>query len=95
LGALIVVHTLPAVLYRPYLTWRECLASGLLQSTIPSFIVVTVAVGTELGRVREINATALVLAVLVSAFVLPTAASALLSHSKEEVTKEALTGEAL
>src|SRR5262249_42343307 len=27
--ALIAIHTIPTVLYRPFLTWRECLASGL------------------------------------------------------------------
>src|SRR5262245_38723283 len=26
--ALVTIHTVPAVVYRPYLTWRECLASG-------------------------------------------------------------------
>ena len=84
-GALLIVRTLPAFLYRPLLTWRECLASGL-QSTNLSFIVVTVAVGEGLGRIREINATALVLAGLVSALVLPTVAAALLGEPNENVT---------
>ena len=90
--ALVAVRTIPAVLYRPFLTWRECLASGLLQSTNLSFIVVTVAVGEGLGRIREINATALVLAGLVSALVLPTVAAALLGEPKEGVTRHPLTG---
>ena len=85
--ALIAVRAIPAVLYRPYLTWRECLASGLLQSTNLSFIVVTVGVGTELDRLREINATALILAGLVSALVLPTIASMLLGGTREESVK--------
>ena len=85
--ALIAIRTIPAVLYRPYLTWRECLASGLLQSTNLSFIVVTVGVGTELGRLREINATALILAGLVSALALPTIASMLLGGTREESVK--------
>lgn len=84
---LVVVRTVPAVVYRPYLTWRECLAAGLLQSTNLSFIVVTVAVGAGLGRIREINATALILAGLVSALVLPTVAAALLGEAKSDVTK--------
>lgn len=81
--ALIVARTVPAVLYRPYLTWRECLAAGLLQSTNLSFIVVAVAVGTELGRIREMNAAALILAGLASAVTLPTIASMLLAGSKK------------
>jgi Kef-type K+ transport system membrane component KefB len=58
--------------------------SGLLQSTNLSFIVVTVGVGTELGRLREINATALILAGLVSALLLPTIAAMLLGSNTEE-----------
>jgi Kef-type K+ transport system membrane component KefB len=96
--ALVVVRTVPAVLYRPFLTWRECLASGLLQSTNLSFIVVAVAVGSELGRLREINGAALILAGLVSALVLPTAAAALLggtagkagTHADAQVPSESL-----
>lgn len=76
--ALLVARAVPAVLYRPYLTWRECVASGLLQATNLSFIVVAVAVGTELGRLREINGAALILAGLVSAVVFPTIATMLL-----------------
>lgn len=87
-GALIAVRTIPALLYRPFLTWRQCLASGLLQSTNLSFIVVTVAVGEGLGRIREINATALILAGLMSALVLPTVAAALLGEPKEDVTRD-------
>jgi Kef-type K+ transport system membrane component KefB len=83
LAALVTVRTLPAFLYRPYLTWRECLASGLLQSTNLSFIVVTVAVGTELGHLREINGAALILAGLASAVVLPAIATTLLGGAKE------------
>ena len=83
LAILVVVRTVPCVLYRPYLSWRECLASGLLQSTNLSFIVVSVAVGSELGHLREINATALVLAGLVSALVLPTVATSLLRRTPE------------
>jgi len=85
---LVAVRTVPTVLYRPYLSWRECLASGLLLSTNLSFIVVSVAVGAELGHIREINATALILAGLVSALVLPTVASLLLRGSTEPATAD-------
>jgi Kef-type K+ transport system membrane component KefB len=82
--ALISVHTIPTVLYRPFLTWRQCLASGLLQSTNLSFIVVAVTVGTELGRLREINGSALILAGLASAIVFPAVATALLGGARDE-----------
>lgn len=82
LAALVAVHTIPTVLYRPHLTWRECLASGLLQSTNLSFIVVAVAVGTELGRLREINGSALILAGLVSAVAFPAVATAVLGGAR-------------
>jgi len=85
LVVLIAVRTIPVVLYRPFLTWRECLASGLLQSTNLSFIVVAVTVGTELGRLREINGSALILAGLVSALVLPAVATALLGGAREGI----------
>ena len=93
LVALIAVRTIPAVLYRPFLTWRECLASGLLQSTNLSFIVVTVTVGTELGKLREINASALILAGLVSAVVLPAVATVLLGGAKEGASADVDKGE--
>jgi Kef-type K+ transport system membrane component KefB len=83
LGALTVIRALPAVMYRPYLTWRECLASGLLQSTNLSFILVAVTVGTELGRLKEINGSALILAGLASALLMPAAATALLGGARE------------
>jgi Kef-type K+ transport system membrane component KefB len=93
-AALVAIRTVPVVLYRPYLTWRECLASGLLLSTNLSFIVVAVTVGIELGRLREINGAALILAGLASALVFPAVATMLLGGAKEgtRTTAEALEG---
>jgi Kef-type K+ transport system membrane component KefB len=93
LVAMIATHTIPVVLYRPFLTWRECLASGLLQSTNLSFIVVAVAVGTELGQLREINGSALILAGLASAVILPAVATALLGGAKEKSRGDAAAEE--
>jgi Kef-type K+ transport system membrane component KefB len=87
--ALIIIRTAPTLVYRPFLTWRECLASGMLQSTNLSFIVVTVTVGTELGQLREINASALILAGLASALILPAAATALLGGTTEQSRADA------
>jgi Kef-type K+ transport system membrane component KefB len=83
--ALIVIKTIPTVLYRPFLTWRECLASGILQATNLSFIVVAVAVGAQLGLIREINGAALILAGLASAIFFPSIAATLLANSATEV----------
>jgi Kef-type K+ transport system membrane component KefB len=83
--ALVAIRTIPAVLYRPFLTWKQCLASGLLQSTNLSFILVVVEVGTELGRLRDVNGSALILAGLVSAIIFPTVAAWLLGGPTEEV----------
>jgi Kef-type K+ transport system membrane component KefB len=91
--ALITIHTIPVVLYRPLLTWRECLASGLLQSTNLPFIVVAITVGTELGRLSEINGSALILAGLASALVLPAVATALLGGASEEIRSDPETRE--
>jgi len=84
LAALLVIKTVPTVLYRPFLTWRECLASGILQSTNLSFIVVSVAVGKNLGLMREINGAALIMAGLASALIFPSLGARLLSHTKPE-----------
>jgi len=81
--AMVAIHTVPTFLYRPHLSWRECLASGLMQSTNLSFIVVAVTVGTEMGELREINAAALVMAGLASAIVLPALASTLLGGARQ------------
>jgi Kef-type K+ transport system membrane component KefB len=91
--ALIAIRTTPAVLYRPFLTWRECLASGLLQSTNLSFIVVAVTVGIELDQLREINGSALILAGLVSAVVLPAVAATLLGGSTEKASADSVPKE--
>jgi Kef-type K+ transport system membrane component KefB len=84
----LIVIRIPVLLYRPFLTWRECLAAGLLQSTNLSFIVVAVTVGTELGRVREVTRTALILAGLASAIILPTIATALLGGVKDQARSD-------
>lgn len=85
LVAMVAIKTIPVFLYRPFLTWRERLASGLLQATNLSFIVVAVTVGSELGRLKDINGSALILAGLASALILPAVATMLLGGAKEEV----------
>jgi Kef-type K+ transport system membrane component KefB len=75
---LLLIRGLPALLYRSHLTRRETLAAALLQSTNLSFIVVAVTVGMEIGRIRPVTGSALVLAGLLSAVVFPASAQMLL-----------------
>ncbi len=75
---LLLIRGLPALLYRSHLTRRETLAAALLQSTNLSFIVVAVTVGLEIGRIRPVTGSALVLAGLLSAVIFPAAAQMLL-----------------
>ncbi|TLM98345.1 MAG: cation:proton antiporter, partial [Actinobacteria bacterium] len=93
LVALLLAHGLPALIYRRHLTWRETAATGLLQATNLSFIVVAVTVGTELGRLREVNASALIVAGLLSAVLFPALAQALLGR-REGVEPVAVHAEA-
>ena len=85
LAALLAVHLIPALLYRKHLSRREVLAAGLLQSTNLSFIVVAVAVGLELGRVRPVTGSSLILAGLLSAVLFPACAQILLGGRRGEV----------
>lgn len=82
LVVMVAIKVIPTVLYRPFLSWRECIASGLFQATNLSFIVVAVTVGSEVGQLREINGSALILAGLASALILPAVATALLGGAK-------------
>jgi Kef-type K+ transport system membrane component KefB len=82
LAILLTARALPALLYLRHLSWREALATGLLQATNLPFIVVAVAVGTELGRLHEMNATALIVAGLISAVLFPALAQWLLGTAE-------------
>ena len=75
---LLLIRGVPALLYRKHLTRRETLAAALLQSTNLSFIVVAVTVGQEIGRIRPVTGSSLVLAGLLSAVIFPATAQMLL-----------------
>jgi Kef-type K+ transport system membrane component KefB len=96
-AVLLLVRGLPALLYKKDLSWRETIAAGLMQATNLSFIVVAVSVGVQLGRMRQINGSALILAGLLSAVVFPAVAQALLGGAKGRtgVPDEDVTGEEL
>jgi Kef-type K+ transport system membrane component KefB len=75
---LMLIRGVPALLYRSHLTRRETLAAAMLQSTNLSFIVVAVTVGQEIGRIRPVTGSALVLAGVLSAVIFPASAQVLL-----------------
>jgi hypothetical protein len=75
---LVLVRGLPALLYRRHLSGREVAASGLLQATNLSFIVVAVTVGEELGAITVSGGEGLIAAGLLSAILLPPIAHRLL-----------------
>jgi hypothetical protein len=58
----------------------------MLQSTNLSFIVVAVTVGQEIGRIRPVTGSALVLAGLLSAVVFPATAQLLLGGRTVEAS---------
>ena len=71
LMVILLVRGLPALLYRGHLTGRETAASGLLQATNLSFIVVAVTVGESLGAITVSGGEGLIAAGLLSAIIFP------------------------
>jgi len=82
---LLLVRGVPALLYRKHLSGREMAASGLLQATNLSFIVVAVTVGLELGKMRQITGSSLIVAGLLSAVLFPMIAQGLLGGAQEKI----------
>jgi Kef-type K+ transport system membrane component KefB len=85
---LMLIRGVPALLYRSHLTRRETLAAAMLQSTNLSFIVVAVTVGQEIGRIRPVTGSALVLAGVLSAVIFPASAQVLLGGRAEAPVPE-------
>lgn len=82
-AVLFTIHVVPAlVLFRKELGARSAFAVGLMHATNLSFIVVAVGVGIEIGRLKEFNGSALVIAGLLSAVVFPAVAQILLPHGE-------------
>ncbi len=88
--ALIVVRGLPVVLYRGF-SGLQLAASGLLQATSISFIVVAGEIGRELGLLSEATAAAFIAAGLISVLVFPLAALTMLRREEKRETQLAPT----
>jgi Kef-type K+ transport system membrane component KefB len=81
---LLLVRALPVLLYRKHLSGREMLASGLLQATNLSFVVVAVTVGESIGAITYSGGTGLIAAGLLSAVIFPPIAHMLLKRPSDE-----------
>ena len=82
LGAMLVIHGLPALLlYRRLLGWRRTLAAGLFQSTSLGLLVIIAQIGRESGTIAPAVGAALVAAGLLSVLIFPLGALILLRQS--------------
>ena len=80
--ALMLIRGLPALVFRKHLSGPEMAASGLLMATNLSFIVVAVTVGLELHAMRPVTGSALIVAGLLSAILVPALAGIILKRAE-------------
>ena len=78
LVALLIVHGVPAMLYRPRVGNRRFVVAGLLQSVSLPFIVAASQIGMELGLLSRTTGAALITAGLLSVVLFPILALTLL-----------------
>jgi Kef-type K+ transport system membrane component KefB len=76
--AIAAARGLPALLYRPLLSNRQAVASGLLQATSLTFIVAAAMIGQAARVITATTGTALVAAGIVSVVLFPPRASTLI-----------------
>lgn len=75
----LVVRGVPALLFRKQLGARATTALALLSATSLSFVITATDIGVRIGKLRDINATALVGAAVLAMVIFPLAAQSLLS----------------
>jgi Kef-type K+ transport system membrane component KefB len=78
LAALLLVHGVPALLYRQLVGGRRVLPAGLLGATTLTFLVAAEQIGTDLGLITPANGAALIAAGLLSVLLFPLLALTLL-----------------
>jgi Kef-type K+ transport system membrane component KefB len=76
----LVVRGVPALLFRRSLGDRVTGALALLSATSLSFVIVATDIGVRIGKLRDINATAMVGAAVVAMVIFPMGAQSLLSR---------------
>jgi Kef-type K+ transport system membrane component KefB len=80
LALFLVVRGVPALLFRRSLGDRVTGALALLSATSLSFVIVATDIGVRIGKLRDINATAMVGAAVVAMVIFPMGAQSLLSR---------------
>jgi Kef-type K+ transport system membrane component KefB len=75
----LVVRGVPALLFRRQLGARTTMALALLSATSLSFVITATDIGVRIGKLRDINATALVGAAVLAMVIFPLVAQSLLS----------------
>lgn len=78
LAALLFARGLPALLYSPIIGRPKAIVAGLLQATSLPFIVASTTIGLELHAIGKPNASALIVAGLLSVVIFPLTGLALL-----------------
>ena len=91
LALFLVVRGIPALLFRRSLGNRVTGALALLSATSLSFVIVATDIGVRIGKLRDINATAIVGAAVVAMVIFPMGAQSLLSR-RERVAVSAGDG---
>ena len=82
LVASLIVHGVPAMLYRPRVGNRRFVVTGLLQSVSLPFIVAASQIGVELGLLSRATGAALITAGLLSVVLFPIMALTLLRRGE-------------
>jgi hypothetical protein len=87
----LIVRGVPALLFRRQLGARATGALALLSATSLSFVITATDIGVRIGKLRDINATAIVGAAVVAMVIFPMGAQSLLQSKTavEPSTSEA------
>ena len=80
----LVVRGVPALLFRRKLGGRTTVALALLSATSLSFVITATDIGVRIGKLRDINATALVGAAVVAMVIFPLIAQSLLAPRTDD-----------
>jgi Kef-type K+ transport system membrane component KefB len=77
----LMARGIPALLFRQQLGARTTTALALLSATSLSFVITATDIGVRIGKLRDINATALVGAAVLAMVIFPLAAQSLLGSA--------------
>jgi Kef-type K+ transport system membrane component KefB len=88
LALYLVVRGVPALLFRRQLGARTTAALALLSATSLSFVITATDIGVRIGKLRDINATALVGAAVLAMVIFPLVAQSLLAGDTNRATEE-------